>query len=560
MAARILVVDDSPTIRMVVSTILERSGYEPKVASDGQDAYDALASGEVKADLVLVDFVMPRMNGYQFCRALRDNAELAMTPVVLMSAKGDRIRDQFVQQTGAIDAITKPFDAQALVAVIQNTLRKVNTARASSARLPDFDGDDVTGVTPADTPGVIEYETKRTHVAQIVAQKLASIAARALAERPEDLASPNLAATLAERLSNEAILEMMEAISERRDKKGALLSGDLGVVPIGAILQLLQAENQTGVLVCKNGNAEVRATFRGGAIDLVEASGAGDEFRLGRFFVEEGILTPEEIDAITQRASLVPVTARIVFDAERAEAVGEVAEPTASDAVLESPRISVKESDDVEAPRSSIQMRETQVPDTLPWGRRPSAIPPSEPERREDLHAMVTLPGAAVMDALAAATQKPRPLGMALLAAGKIVESQLRSALTQQSNELLYEVLRWPSGRFELRREPPSELAENARLGLPVASVVMEGFRRVDEWRLLERTLGSFDAVLLRDDAAFGKLDVGSLPLRERAVLDAVDGERTVRAIVRASNLSSFDACRILVQFLEARALRRRAG
>jgi CheY-like chemotaxis protein len=67
MATRILVVDDSPTIRTVVSTILERNGYEPMIASDGQDAYDALSSGEVKADLLLVDFAMPRMNGYQLC-------------------------------------------------------------------------------------------------------------------------------------------------------------------------------------------------------------------------------------------------------------------------------------------------------------------------------------------------------------------------------------------------------------------------------------------------------------------------------------------------------------
>jgi hypothetical protein len=95
---------------------------------------------------------------------------------------------------------------------------------------------------------------------------------------------------------------------------------------------------------------------------------------------------------------------------------------------------------------------------------------------------------------------------------------------------------------------------------MPVASAVMEGFRRVDEWRMLERTLGSFDAVLVRDDSAFGTLDVASLPPREKAVLDAVDGERTVRAIVTASHLSSFDACRILVQFLEARVLRRRAS
>ncbi|MBN9164911.1 MAG: hypothetical protein BGO98_35940 [Myxococcales bacterium 68-20] len=561
MATRILVVDDSPTIRTVVSTILERSGYDPKVASDGQDAYDALSSGEVKADLVLVDFVMPRMNGYQFCRALRENAELATLPVVLMSAKADRIRDQFVQQTGALDAITKPFDAQALVAVIENALRKVNTTRASSTRLPDVDCDDVTGAAQPHDQAAIEYETKRTHLAQIVAEKLASIAARTIAGRPEVVSSPDLAGVLAESLTNEAILEMMEAIvSDRRDGNGALLSGDLGAVPIGAILQLLQTENQTGVLVCTSGNAEVRTTFRGGAIDLVEASGAGDEFRLGRFFIEEGVLTPTEIDEFTQRVSLAPTVRRTILEPGGRGAEGQGATERGSERELlvsSEPRLLLKE-DDSEAPRSTIQMRESAPPDTLPWGR-PSAIPEAEPERRDD-HAMVTMPGGEIMVALAAATQKPRPLGMALLAAGKIVESQLRSALTRQSSELLYEVLRWPAGRFELRREPPSELAENAKLGLPVASVVMEGFRRVDEWRVLERTLGSFDAVLLRDDAAFGKLDIASLPPREKAVLDAVDGERTVRAVVAASNLSSFDACRILVQFLEARALRRRAG
>src|SRR3954464_3575253 len=166
MTSRILVVDDSPTIRRVVSAILERHGYEAPVASDGQDAMEALQSGEVKADLVLLDFVMPRMNGYQFCRALRADAELAMTPVVLMSAKSDRIRDQFVQQTGAIDAITKPFDAQALVAVVENALRRVNSGHASSARLPELDPEE-----PSAPP--VEFETRRTHIAQIVATKLA---------------------------------------------------------------------------------------------------------------------------------------------------------------------------------------------------------------------------------------------------------------------------------------------------------------------------------------------------------------------------------------------------
>jgi DNA-binding response OmpR family regulator len=472
MATRILVVDDSPTIRSVVSTILERHGYEAKVAVDGQDAYDVLTSGEVKADLVLVDFVMPRLNGFQFCRALRENAALAETPVVLMSAKADRIREQFVQQTGAIDAITKPFDAQALVAVIENALRRVNNARpelrdkgGAPRGLTDLDFEDSTGVTSeafrAEPPGAAASATKRTEIGQAVARKLAAVVTTTLASLPEVISPEELAKALEERLSSEAVLETMGLLGDGAPRESdAALAGDLAVVPIGAVLQLLQAENQTGVLVCRHGDAEVRATFREGLIDLVEASGAGVAFRLGRFFVGAGIVSAAEIEELTSRP--------------------------------------------------------------------------------------------------ASGSEEHKPLGMALLAAGKIDEAQLKAALSQQSNELLYEILRWPAGRFELRREPPSELAASARLAMPVASAVMEGFRRVDEWRALERTLGSFDDVLLRDDAAFGSLDVASLPAKEKAVLDAASGDRTVRAIVTASSLPSFDACRILVQLIEARVLRRR--
>src|SRR5687767_708848 len=116
MSARILVVDDSATIRKVVAAILSAHDFEPLLAADGAEALTLLESESV--DLVLLDFVMPRMNGYQFCRHLRASREHHALPVVLMSAKGDKIRGQFVQQTGAVDAIAKPFDARGLLAVV----------------------------------------------------------------------------------------------------------------------------------------------------------------------------------------------------------------------------------------------------------------------------------------------------------------------------------------------------------------------------------------------------------------------------------------------------------
>jgi len=122
MSTRVLVVDDSPTIRKVVAAILSKEGYDTRTAENGEDALEKLK--EERVDLVLTDFVMPKMNGYQFCREVRGDPALKGLPIVLMSAKGDKIRGQFVQQTGAMDAITKPFDPLALVAVIENALAR----------------------------------------------------------------------------------------------------------------------------------------------------------------------------------------------------------------------------------------------------------------------------------------------------------------------------------------------------------------------------------------------------------------------------------------------------
>src|SRR3954463_9131811 len=133
--ARVLVVDDSPTILKVVSSILARHGYEPSAARDGLLGIELIKKGP-KFDLVLLDFVMPRMNGYQFCRELRSNPAHRSLPVVLMSAKGDKIRGTFVTQTGAVDAITKPFDARALVTVVEGALAK--TAEGRSRPIPEI--------------------------------------------------------------------------------------------------------------------------------------------------------------------------------------------------------------------------------------------------------------------------------------------------------------------------------------------------------------------------------------------------------------------------------------
>jgi uncharacterized protein DUF4388 len=159
-------------------------------------------------------------------------------------------------------------------------------------------------------------------------------------------------------------------------------------------------------------------------------------------------------------------------------------------------------------------------------------------------------------------SSKPtRLLGDMLVEAGRVTETQLKDALTKQSSELIYELLRWQAGRFEFKQGTTSTLAERARLAMPVASIVMEGFRRVDEWRVIEARLGSFDQVLLPDPASVDSMGGDkSLARSEQVILGAIDGERTVREVILASHLSSFDACRILFQLIEARLVRRKAA
>jgi DNA-binding response OmpR family regulator len=596
MATRILVVDDSTTIRRVVSMILERHGYETAQATDGQDALDALVKGEVQADLVLVDFVMPRMNGFQFCRALRQHPELQATPVVLMSAKGDRIRDQFVQQTGAIDAITKPFDAQALVVVVENALRRIQTGYVSSARLPELelelDPDDVEELSdlgqlgdPLGDPGSLalsassappstEVETKRMDVTQLLASRLAAITAEVAAAKPGASAAELLAA-LRDKLGG-AMHAITELVREHayEGESAPVMSGDLSVIPVGAVLQLLQVEAQTGILVCRNGNLEVSATFRRGFIDLVQSTGTTDEFRLGRYFVEEGILTPGEIDALmTERKStrgelesepaILLRNRLVVLRADESSPATTRMDPGARPTLPSDEPSSPTLIADVSSLAASSALRPPSSDESIvlhPGGRSINDLPSTfdltenETPTRRGNEPAPRPPSTTAEIALA------RPLGTMLLDAGRVTQAQLEAALGRQSSELLYDVLRWSKGRFELRREPPSALAASARLGLPVASVVMEGFRRVDEWRVLERTLGSFDAVLVREEAMLRTVEPSSLPARETTVLDLVDGVRTVRGIVTASHMSSFDACRILVQFLEARLVRRRVA
>ena len=113
----VLVVDDSPTIRKIVEIALKREGVEVVSASSGVIALAAIAN--TPPQLILLDIMLPKVNGYQLCQIIRRNPTYKHIPVVMLSGKDgvfDKMRGKLV---GATEYITKPFEPRDLLRVVR---------------------------------------------------------------------------------------------------------------------------------------------------------------------------------------------------------------------------------------------------------------------------------------------------------------------------------------------------------------------------------------------------------------------------------------------------------
>lgn len=456
-AQRILVVDDSATIRRVVGRTLSQAGYDVCLAADGRDALEK-AQAHVP-DLVLTDFVMPHMNGLRFVQSMRQIANLSAVPVVLMSAKADKIGDGFVAQTGAIDAITKPFSPEALLAVTGHALSRwaEPAALRESVPPPPSEVERISSIPPLDAPPETSPAALAA-AAETIAARLASL----IADPALDDTAATKSAIVArfEPAALFAVVSEIAALVPGRDGEHAL-EGRLEHVSLGEILQLLTQQRQSGVLEVEKQPSRSRRSItvclKDGAVSLALGEVDEAEFRIGRYLLREGLIARDDLE-------------RIVRNRKDGRASG--------------------------------------------------------------------------------------LLGAHLVKLGYISADELSKVLVQQSSELIYEALRWRRGRFRFLRFATRPEAADARLGLPLASILMEGLRRVDEWRLIEEQIRSFDDVPRRDEEALAHVDAMRLSADERRVLETIDGARTVREVVEHARMASFDACKILFQLTTSRLVR----
>ena len=463
----VLVIDDSPTIVKVVQLVLTKAGFEVRTAADGEAGLEAARA--TPPALILLDFVMPRMNGYQFCREAVADDRLKDVPIVLMSAKGDQVGERFVKVMGIVDYITKPFSPEAITAVVQHTIAKYGRERVPGGEdtpaLLDSDDLAAEGAADARRDALVRL---RDRLAEVVGARVAALFSLADAARDpgapghDDHARvPTDAAAIADAARaalDEPTLVALLGDPDLASADAPGLRGDLRVIPLAEVLQLLDVQEQSGILSVDRGATRVEIFFRHGRIAQAMAAGAADEYLLGRFILDAELMSRPDFDGF-----------------------------------LES--------------------------------RQPGG----------------------------------RLIGAQLVKLGYLSETDLKAALARQSNELVYEILRWRFGRFTFVAGadlPPPAI--EASLELDVEAILMEGFRRVDEWHLIERAIDDFDLVFLRNEDAVAQMGRGRLTREELAILEQVNGKNSVKDIIRKSRMGSFEVSKMLYRLLSIKLVRRR--
>lgn len=123
---KILIVDDEPKLRKLVKDFLVKEGYEIDEAGDGQEALDKFLKNKEKYSLIILDVMMPRLDGWETLEAIRETSEV---PIIMLTARGEESDEVKGFKAGANDYVQKPFSPRILIARINALLRRKHTEK-----------------------------------------------------------------------------------------------------------------------------------------------------------------------------------------------------------------------------------------------------------------------------------------------------------------------------------------------------------------------------------------------------------------------------------------------
>lgn len=155
---KILVVDDSPLVRKLAEATLQEAGYEIYTADDGEEGLKI--ADTINPDLILVDFIMPKMTGSQFCKLLQESEKLKNIPIILITGKGEEVGKKFAEKFGVLDYFVKPFKSEDLVEKVNSILGKV--AEVEEFPAEKFELKEVEELKAAESP----FEAKEEEVVE----------------------------------------------------------------------------------------------------------------------------------------------------------------------------------------------------------------------------------------------------------------------------------------------------------------------------------------------------------------------------------------------------------
>lgn len=138
MKATVLVVDDDPLFRQMVRDTLQAEGYEVQEAVDGLDGIEK--AERLHPDVILLDIIMPGLEGFDVCRALKANPATKAIPVIIITISTDRALSQRAYEVGATASFTKPFRPEALLAVVEVILMRAEDVGAAAGAEPRAGG------------------------------------------------------------------------------------------------------------------------------------------------------------------------------------------------------------------------------------------------------------------------------------------------------------------------------------------------------------------------------------------------------------------------------------
>lgn len=120
---KVLIVEDEQDIAQLVKHYLDKEGFHPSIATTGPDALTFIRS--IQPDLVILDLMLPQMDGLEVCKVLRHKAETARLPIIMLTAKKEESDTVVGLELGADDYVTKPFSPKTLVARVKSLFRRL---------------------------------------------------------------------------------------------------------------------------------------------------------------------------------------------------------------------------------------------------------------------------------------------------------------------------------------------------------------------------------------------------------------------------------------------------